>query len=148
MEQTPMKYDALILVAAVRFAIDPDVSRPVCEQADARNNHVSQTAIQQAGTPDVDPRVGAARCGRGKDGADSRTVGQARSGVGPANNLYSATGRARWNALLGNLLSAHFPRGEQNVDRDPSVAEFSAISLAYPPLSCLKLSSSIPLFRH
>jgi hypothetical protein len=36
--------DAFVIPAASRFAIDPDASRPICEQADARNDQVSHTA--------------------------------------------------------------------------------------------------------
>jgi len=39
--QTFQSNDALILAAAVRFAADPDVSRPICEQADA-GDHLSE----------------------------------------------------------------------------------------------------------
>jgi hypothetical protein len=38
-------FEEITLVAAVRFAIDPDVSGSICEFADAGNNRVSQTAL-------------------------------------------------------------------------------------------------------
>src|ERR1035437_1119950 len=100
-------------------AIDPDVSRPICEFVDAGNNHVSQIALRHAGARNVDSRVGIARSRRGKDGTDSRTVGQVRPFARSANNLYPTTRRAGWYSLLGNLLSARRSHGEHDVDGDP-----------------------------
>jgi hypothetical protein len=48
----------------------------------------------------------------GQDGTDTRTMGQIWPFAGSANDLYPATRRARWDALLGNLLPTRLPSGE------------------------------------
>ena len=80
-------FDAIFLIAAVRLAINQDVFGPICEQVDAGNDHLSEAVLRGISTENVAPRDGAARCGRGQDGTDSRTVGQIWSFARSANNV-------------------------------------------------------------